>query len=571
MFDIHDYTQGRVHVLDLRKEAYEQVNTLVNDCNGLLGAYVTSVSALDYLEVLEHPDIYAANERIQSMNWDDPELCEQADMHIRDVYKVVGKTLNSPTELRGNRVAEGIKSALLKIGQIQQVFGPRGILQDISYNVFNKPIVYGFAHGLVTLADSMMESRAASLALFLQKDPLADVEYFNRELQLVGNIIDHVVNYDCGSTDYVPWTVKEKHLPSLAGKNHVLADGSIKRILGNETHLVNTTIFLRSPMQCKHISPKGVCLACLGDIGLSIDEETSLGHMAVIELCSAVSQNVLSTKHLNGSALVDEFIVPTYDEPYIAVLPDRVSIAISSKIKPKRTTIAVLREEVPNLNDIALCDISDLSISRISQLSSVQFITEDDDGFGETTPVSVCMGSRLSSFSKEFLEHIARVGYETDAKYIKVSLAGWTHNQPLFVLPKKQSSMIEFMADVKSLIKGNGDNQAKEHLDLSDHNSLAIALADFYDLVSGKFVINIALLEVILKATMIRSKSRGDFRLPLPGGEAQFGRYSEIIGGRSLAAQAAYQEQHAVFSDPAAFLRRLRTPHPFDPIINPTV
>lgn len=570
IFDIQDVSGGQVTALSLRKEAYECINQIYNDFTEMLGSYVTSTGALDFLEVLVHPEIYLANEFVQSLDLDDPEVCRTADIHIKSVYKTIGKVLRSPTELIGNSVAEKIKSESLKIGQVQQVFGPRGALQDIDYGVFKRPIVVGFAHGIVSLHDSMLESRAASLALMLTKDPLADVEYFNRELQLVGNVIDHVVNYDCGSTQYVPWTVKEGHMPSLRGKNYVGPDGKLLKISGQETHLTNTTILLRSPMRCMHPSSTGVCLTCMGDLGLSIDADTNLGHMSVIELCSAVSQNVLSMKHLNGSAMVDDFVVPTYDEPYIRVLEDRSSIALASRINPMKTSLTVAREEAPNLNDVKLRGVAELSITRISQITQVVFSYETDDGFDEIIPVSVSMGSRLSSFTPEFLTYISQVGYDTpDSKSIQIHLRGWNPDLPIFVLPMKQASMIEFMSDVKSLIKSNGENKGKELLDLSDRTNLGVALADFYDLVSGKFVINIAHLEIILKATMIRSKDRRDYRLPEPGGEAQFGRYSEIIGGRSLSGQAAYQEQVSSFTDPDSYLNRERTPHPFDPIVMP--
>lgn len=570
IFDIHDVSGGQVSALSLRKEAYECINQIYNDFTEMLGAYVTSTMALDFLEVLEHPEIFEVNEHLQQLNLDDPFVCETADTHIKHAYKVIGRVLKDPTQLPKNRVAEGIKSELLKIGQVQQVFGPRGILQDIDNGVFRRPIMVGFAHGLVTLHDSMLESRAASLALMLTKDPLADVEYFNRELQLVGNVVDHIVNYDCGSTSYVPWTVKDIHMPSLVGKNYVGADGKLLKITGYETHLVNTTILLRSPMRCMHPSATGVCLTCLGDLGLSIDEETNLGHMSVIELCSAVSQNVLSTKHLNGSAMVEDFVVPLYDEPYIRVLADRCSIALAGGVVPQTTKLSIAKKEAPNLNDILLRSVEELSITRITQVTQATFSYDLGDGFDEIIPVNVSMGSRLASFTTEFLAFVAQVGYTTDSDAITISLAGWNPELPIFTLPLKQASMVEFMSDVKSLIKSNGENKGKELLDLSDRTNLGVALADFYDLVSGKFVINIAHLEIILKATMIRSKDRKDYRLPEPGGEAQFGRYSEIIGGRSLAGQAAYQEQVSSFTDPDSFLIRERTPHPFDPIVIPT-
>lgn len=571
IFDIHDVSGGQVSALSLRKEAYECINQICNDFTEMLGAYVTCTGALDFLEVLVQDEIYQANEAIQALDLDDPHVCQTADVKIKQTYGIINRVLKDPQKLKKNRVAEGIKYGGLKIGQVQQVFGPRGVLQDVDYGVFKRPIMVGFAHGLVTLHDSMLESRAASLALMLTKDPLADVEYFNRELQLVGNVIDHIVNYDCGSTQYVPWTVKDAHMPSLVGKNYLAANGKLMRITGHETHLTNTTILLRSPMRCMHPSATGVCLTCFGDLGLSIDSDTNLGHMSVIELCSAVSQNVLSTKHLNGSAMVEDFVVPTYDEPYIKVFADRASIGLADGINPLKTSLTISKDEAPNLNDVRLRGAAELSVSRVSQITQTVFSYETEDGFDELIPVNVSMGSRLASFTPEFLAYIAEVGYETpDSKSIRVHLRGWDRELPIFILPLRQASMIEFMSDVKSLIKSNGENKQKELLDLSDRTNLGVALADFYDLVSGKFVINVAHLEVILKATMIRSKDRKDYRLPEPGGEAQFGRYSEIIGGRSLSAQAAYQEQVSSFTDPDSYLTKERTPSPFDPIVIPT-
>lgn len=573
-FSAYDAMAGTVDVEYLGLRIKQELNRIYNDLTTKLEAYVTGLDALDFVSVIRHPAIKAANDTLQAKDLENPGVLANMEIYIDETHNAILKVLMNDEGLKGNRLSEVVRSEIVSSGQVLQCVGPRGYPSDIDSHIFKQPIVRGFGHGIFKLHDHLIESRSAAKALFFTKDPLQTTEYFNREMQLnTATLKTLYYEDDCGSTEYVPWTITKKNLNITAGLWQCdPEDNQLKLITRKRTDLIGRTVLLRSAMTCKHRDAYGICGKCYGELRLAVPRGTNIGHVSVTELCAMVSQNVLSTKHLDRTASIGAIVLTPYDRQFIRLHEGQLQLAISKVLTDSQVSIIVNKEDVSNLADLNIVsDLRQLSISKISAMDEVSFSVIDEDGDLSISPVSVNMGSRKASFTVEFLQHIRDVGYSIEGdRSIAVSLSKWDFSKPVWILPRKHANMLDFLNEIKSNIKASGKNRGKEQLDLTETVVLAEALTDLYDLVSQKFNINLTHLATILKSTMIRSKKENDYRMPIANGSRELGTYRDIITMRSLSALAAYQEQFKTFYDPRAYTVKTRPPHPFDPILLPS-
>jgi len=392
----------------------------------------------------------------------------------------------------------------------------------------------------------MVESRSGSKALMFAKDPLADVEYFNRRMQLSTTIIKHLHLGDCGSTTYVPFQVREGDLTQLAGKYHMTETG-LSVITRQSTELIGSLVQLRSSLTCEHPDHEGVCGTCMGQLALSVPLGTNIGHVAATELCAKVSQAVLSVKHLDGSSVLTVFTIPSIDRKYISngELPN--TLYCSEKIDNSELKLIISAVDAKHISDIFHAEVKTLSVTRVSSVRYLGF-ERTSKGVVTNDVVPVCVGTNLSSLSCELLEYMKVKGYELSptGDYV-VDLADWDNRDPLIIMPMKHMSMLEFMNNVGVMIesstKDKAAKKARKLKTLVDYTSVSAALMDLHEVVSSKISVNIAHLEIIIKSAMIRSAIDKDHRLPLPGQPVVFGSFKDNLERRSLGAQFAYQEQ----------------------------
>ena len=559
MWDCHDTYNSAgtpVNVEHLTKLAYEITNEIYNDFTYRLEEYVTSISILDFIEVVEHPAIKEANANV-----------EESQQSIDDTYAVIRSTLLAKDELVTNPIAKSAKSGLSSMGQIQQCVGPLGYRTEINSTVFRQPVLRGFVAGLTDLYSAMVESRSASKALMFAKDPLADSQYFNRKMQLLCGVLKNLHMGDCGTVVTIPWRVRAADLKTIDGKNYVVGN-EIRRVSRKDKSLIGTVINMRSVFGCAHTDPYGVCSTCFGDLSLSIPANTILGHVSSTVLCEKVSQIVLSTKHLDGSATVDKFYISEYDRQFIENGRDPNVLKLARTLKGRKVKLYVLADEAKNLTDVTnVPDVRSLSIGRTSNLRDVQFGVEGPTG-EVTGVVSVSMDSRLSSMTHELLAHIKKTDWTLTPQgdYI-IDLTEWDFDKPLFELPLKHINMLDFMNSIEAMVKSASKVKGKKSLTLCDYDTPHKALVDFHDLVMSKLEINLAHLENIVYSTMITSSERYDYSLPQLGTPVEFGAYGTNMLMRSLGTTMAFQNQAAAILDVKSYVSDNRPDGPLDAML----
>lgn len=557
-FDCYEACKGSVHIETLSKIAYETVNDVYNIFTYKLEAYVSSISVFDFVDVVIYPKIKAIKEKI---------LPNQGS--IDNAYKSINAILRDPNELVGNAIAKAAKSGLVSIDQIDQCIGPRGYIADIDSHIFRNPIMDGYIEGITSLHDNMIESRSASKALMFTKDPLKAVEYFNRQIQMICATFKDVHEGDCGSQKYLRFKVRAADLESCVGK-YYKTDTGIARVKSSDRHLIGQEVNFRSVLYCQHKDNYGCCSTCFGDLFLSIPEDTNQGHVSSTILGEKASQNVMSTKHLDGSSKVDTIELNDYEQLYICVdSNDANKLRLSPELKGKRLLIRVSAKEANGLSVLNYTsNPASLTPHRVSQLVEVTIAVENNGVFEEAI-IPVSIGNRLSCFTSEMLHYIKTAGWQItpDGNY-EIDLKDWYNDAPMFALPMKHLNMVDHMRSVEAMIKSprkvtktkNKNNQGIEE-------DTAGIFYELYKLVSTKIRFNIAHLEVIMKATMISSIAEKNFDIPFDADSGDFGYYSSTMKMRSLSALMAYQGHVAGLLDPNSFIVKKRMTHPFDPLL----
>lgn len=550
---------------DLWKLVYYLQNQIYNDMSTKLEAYVTTVSALDILEIVDHPEIKAANAAVRP-----------TEESLTRCYATIKEVLYRPDDLVTNWIARQVRQGGTDIKQANQVVGPVGYRTEIDSGIFPNPILPSFSQGLKTLHDLGIESRSATKALMFTKSPLADTQYYNREMQLMACAVMNIHHgCDCGSKHTIPFHVNKGSLSVLDGKYHVLENGKLELITPRSTHLQGKIINMRSVLGCQHPDPSGVCGTCFGELQWSIASGTNIGHACVVEICEKISQLVLSVKHVDSSSSAEQVVIDAAAMNYIERGVHPNEIRLRSHIKGKNPRLRFARQQALGLAMLGRAKWELLNVWDISGMDDVYVVLDSRLG-PRMEPVSVSMGSRLGSFTLDFLKYINTKGVDHAdcGDLYEVDLSDWDFSKEVWQLPLRHRNMIEFKMEVEEFIKCGGKNAKKGQSSYQDRLGVPLTrehigevLKDFHELISSKLFINIAHLEITLYATMVRNREGRDFRLPKGGSDAFFATYNELIANRSLAPAMAYESQRRHFVSMDSFSGEGRPESPLDPIL----
>lgn len=552
------------------KQIYQTMNNVYNMVVERLGAFIESMDARHYVEVLNHPEIQAIRQKC---------IEGGTPKHIRELNEEIPKLLKDPNFLPGNPQAETVRQKTVSVGQALQCIGIIGIRTDIDSTLFREPILECFATGTKNIWDFMKESRSASKALMFQKDPIRDTEYFNRRLQLLFQVIQHLIPGDCGSQYTIPWEVQSGDLEGLNGKYYYDDNNTLHCINPKDTKslsLVGKTIRLRSPTVCLHTARGAVCECCAGRISKSIPHGTNLGHVAAYSIGEKITQNVLSTKHLDGSAEIKDIDLDKEDIKTVHLSKtDNTIIKLQKRLQKHQDLRLVLSvDEVSNLPQIMEArNIDGLSIFKISRLSKVgvRFWEEDTEALNWAV---VSGPSRPSSLSRPMIKYIRENRYKQhDTKFIEVDLSKWDFDQPAFVLPQRQINMLDFMKAFAQMLECNPNEKdsVKKGLIASKPEDIATYIRAVYEFSSQYIHIPIMYLEIATLALMIRSSEHEDYRLVDVHGDRDWASNSAIMQKRSMSGALAYEEQANTILNSKSYTKINRPSHPMDALFMPNL
>lgn len=524
---------------------YEQTNRFYNTFICELDDEPTTLSILDFMELIHHPVIAKANEE-----------AKPTKLSIEQTYRIITDVLKNDDSLKHNPIAIAARNGLVSVGQILQCIAPRGFVTDIDSNIFRHPVMYGSVHGYRKLEDSLKESRSASKAASFTDEPLQYTEFFNRRLQLMATVLKNLHPGDCGTEHYMSMLIKTRDdLRDFAGKYYLNDEGKLQIITRRDNHLIGQILKVRSVAYCMHPDPQGKCEICYGQMALSIPTGTNIGHVAATSLGEKISQKVLSVKHEDKSSSAGGIELSEYDASYIAEGAEPNELKLNSRLFDKEIRLIIDSKQAEHLQDVQrVGSVEELPLEFVSKLRSVILEIGPEAKPDDIALVHVSMGTRLSSMTHELLNYIRTENFTVrpGGEYC-IDLAKWDFDRVLFVLPMRHMNMLDYAKSIDRFIKSS-DAKGRTYPILKDYKTFEAALASFHELVSSELSVNIVHLEVLIASCMVRSIEHRDYRLPLVGNQVQFAKYSTLMARRSLSMSMTFQDQKRVLNAPSTYL-----------------
>lgn len=191
--------------------------------------------------------------------------------------------------------------------QYKEVFANIGAKPDGKggiYPIINTNYVTGGTNDLLSL---LIEEATGRVAQIIVEGNVPKSGTFARLLGL--NNMDIRLhpdpNYTCSTKNFQKIHVKNlEMLHELENKYYRLSPkGMDYMITSKDTHLIDKTIYLRSPMTCSSAAKgEGICYKCYGDLAHT-NNDINVGKIAAEELSSKLTQMMLSAKHLLESSV----------------------------------------------------------------------------------------------------------------------------------------------------------------------------------------------------------------------------------------------------------------------------
>jgi len=557
----NDFTQ----LSNLQKHMFDILNTIYNDIGCEHINYSTSTNILDYVEIQSDERLLSAIDVVR----------EKRDVDsINNAYDVLDNILTNDPNYKHNAIAKAYVGGMVNPNQIKQLLGPRGYVTEIDGSLFKYPIASSFTLGLSNMYDMAIESRSGAKALFLSNKAVQDSEYLARELQLVTMVVQHLEMTDCGNKEYVSWYVRpatdesKGDLHNLVGKRYLDEDTNTEKIISNnDTHLIGTSIKLRSAIKCKLKNSKHICSACFGELSYGIHDHSNLGHYCTSTVTQKITQSILSTKHLTSSATTNSIKLEG-DALKFFTIKEKNGIAFRANVLGKKQSkmyIIITQQEAFGIKDIVnVKDIPKIEATRVSRIESLNIVIETRAG-RESYIIPIKDGGKYGSFTHKFLEYIVTNGYKLDDndRYI-IDVSNWTYAAPIIVMPELEFSFLELAKNVKTLLKRIKISKGTKSVETPE-----TMLQKLFDMLNSKLDINIALLEVMIYAFTIKSYETKNFELARGVREQEIVGITDIMPNRSLGGLYAWEYVVKSITNSSSFRKFHRVNHPLDVMVKP--
>ena len=352
------------------------------------------------------------------------------------------------------RASEGINPKQFKEFTINIGTKPNG-----RGGVFEKAISKSFINGgVMDPTDYFIESSTGRTAQIIKYGNVGESGHFARLLGLnnMDSRLHYDPDYDCHSPNYLQITIKDgKTLKMLSNRYYRLYPNGVEMLLSrNDTHLIGTTIYLRSPITCASAARgQGICYKCYGDLAYTvfdagIDFGVNIGRIASENLSSSLTQKLLSAKHLLETFIEKVVWAKKFNELFeiegnlIRIISDSDNKDIKMIIDPE--SIELVNEEDDDLN--SMDDRDDVPIFN-------EYITEFEvfDGV-ETHRIYNDKNVKLY-ISNELNTIIRRKGKAVDRKiYIDFSDL---KDVTLFTIPIENNELSKTLEHLEDLLNKN--------------------------------------------------------------------------------------------------------------------
>lgn len=525
------------------------VNFIQNDLLHKIMNYIPTVDATDFINIIDKPEIKKVHENLKP-----------TQDGVEYAYKEIKRILTQSKDI-DNRFIHAYKSKAVDENQSNQCIGPRGFISDLDRSVYKQPVLSGFIKGLDTLFEIIAESRTAAKSLNANDNHIKTSEYTSRRLQLLSMPVISVEPTDCGSTEYFEILINEDSLPNLKGKYYLDEDNTLKYLTGNEKHLYNKIVKLRTVLGCKLEQNNKVCSVCLGEISNNFRKNSNLGYTFVSYLMEKSTQSILSTKHLTHSV---KKTIPQLEGSALKYfyIDENNYIYFNKDIDLKDIKIVLYSSQVNKLTDALTISSKNISLSKIGEITDIAILNYKSKHI-VTDVVDLSYKERNCIITNDFFNFIKNSTIETDSRgNFIIPLDNYDKSQPVFYNPLKEKDIITFVHKLARIIESNLDKVTNpyEKLDL------------LFNHVVKQFNCNLSILEVIIYATTAYNAYNLNYKLGRNSPRMLTYKESNIFANRNLAALLVFENQIKAFFNNGFNLfenSSIRQSHPFDILFTP--
>lgn len=542
-------------VWHMSKTMYEIINAIHNMTALRLSGYVTTVDLGDMVDLMDDPVIADLKDKVR-----------KDEISFEEAYKEMIEELSKPKpNLRHNGNAKMARAGLLSPKQVVQLILARGYVFAVDGSVYPEPIREAYGDGFSTLHDSITESRSASRALYMNDDPLKKSEYFNRQMQLLTEVISRVEGDDCGSKLTIPWLVEKDDLFGLRGKYHV-EDGQVKLFDHTDESYIGKVVYVRSITLCRNHDTSSVCKTCLGQISRVIPTWMNVGHFLTTDPLGAIAQLILSTKHVETSQGAMLFPLDGVASKWLRYdKQNRSMVVVKRQNAANAFVLRFNSAEAPGLNSLFQCkDPESLLPQRISCVTEIELYNADQDGNPKGDPVmfNTVIGGVGSALSSDVIKCLLAGWKDCGNGIIEVKLDNFK-DKALFITPRRSENIMSFQKRISNFIFGTTDHD-ETMTGFSNVGQAVTALKRIFD---EKIKINLAHAEIFVRACMTVNGPKKDYRLPRGGDPFIFMPSRTILTMRSVSAALAFQGQQKMLLRPSTYMVDNRPPHPLDAVL----
>lgn len=498
-------------------------------------------------------------------------------------YDLIRDELMNNPDLSNDEIACSVRENGTKLGQCLQMIGYRGFTSEMNQSIFPNPVMSNYSTGIRRLSAFAQGSRDATKALMATVNPVKLTEYFNREMQLFTMSIKEIRLRDCGSTATIPWRVKTDDLDGIINGAYYYDEvGQLREVRKKDRHLIGQTINIRTAAYCQEKEDGVYCLCCTGSLGLQMEwsngKSANAGYLMTVAQNKKITQDTISTKHLLLSAVGETYVIDTYYKKFISNFEDGLELYLSTEMIGKNFKLSFRTEDLKSLaflnqfNDEEDKVIEGIPLQNYSLLEDVIFLIDDETGQRHYKPeiVALSHGAFKPSLSYEMLRYIRDKGLTQSNGRSTVDMMDWNIEYPMFQLPVRHSSTLDYMKEIKQYLfggdttKNKNDNAWRYHANYDDPELLYRLISDTVERINVKFKVNYGIVNIIVVALMARNPSVGDYRPPKLFTGKSFCSYNSIMSGRSLSAWAAHEKQKEIIVRPESYVHRIRSNHPMD-------
>jgi hypothetical protein len=278
-----------------------------------------------------------------------------------------------------------------------------------------------------------------------------------------------------------------------------------------------------------------------------------------------MSQSILSTKHLTTSATIGNIVLDDITKKVFSVKKNGYVLNIDYLKDADSVLFIVNQEECPGLKDLTSIEkVKMLDPERVSKISTAT-VEIWKDGEVERLPVTLKDGNRPAVFERRFLEYIVNNGVSIDENnnYI-INISKWKLASTMMWLPEIEYSFFTLMTETKNLIytrkvmKGGVSKDSPEAL-----------LTKLFSLVNSKLSVNIAPLEVIVYAFMVKDLKNENYDLARLSDDPQLVNIGMAVDYRSMGAGYGFKALVGKVFKAKTFFKENKTTHPLDVLFKP--